>query len=530
MHAVEISRQLELRQVPTVIGTKSYGSMTHTYSDPTLPTLLDTVYGDYLTSWLYGALLETMGASETPSWSKDMWSFAPVDFSASSAAILGLSDNEPTTSLSSLPYNVSIETQALRARLSCSAVEAARNASTWLETLDFKNDKAWNSTNSPPGLDIGYELREAVFVPNTTLPYYIIPQRGPVQCCANETDGLAGEAAVGYGTTMGYLESKNTELFIKWIVGRPLDRLYFDANLTSTDTRYAHWVWTEEPQMQGIACSPIIEAANATVIVDLSSGMVRNYSIIGEPQNATAAWTDNDVVREPYIPVPANETQYGSEYNTTYSRDQFNIRDTGINVDFLSFSALHLADQDKSALLDADTLIATASQAFGTYFKHFASEQVEPASGGRAFQPIGEQLPADLPAVANPQGTWYNASTAAAGVAHSTLAHVHIPVEVLVMSPAAVYICLVVLVFLCPVTVAIYVFYRRRSKVLPRDVDTLASVLAFVHESPRLLEWAREKKETGDWKSDETVAARLGRFQRHEGQPGWGVELVDRER
>lgn len=318
VHAVEISRQLELRQVPTVIGTKSYGSMTHTYSDPTLPTLLDTVYGDYLTSWLYGALLETMGAAETPPWSKDMWSFAPVDFSASSAAILGLSDNEPTASLSSLPYNVSIETQALRARLSCSTVEAAENASTWLETLDFKNDKGWNSTNSPPGLDIGYELREAVSVPNTTLPYYIIPQRGPVQCCANETDGSAGEAAVGYGTTVGYLESKNTQLFIKWIVGRPLDRLYFDANLTSADTRYAHWVWTEKPQMQGITCSPIIEAANATVTVDLSSGMVRHYSIIGEPQNATAAWTDNDVVREPYIPVPANETQYGSEYNTTY--------------------------------------------------------------------------------------------------------------------------------------------------------------------------------------------------------------------
>lgn len=191
---------------------------------------------------------------------------------------------------------------------------------------------------------------------------------------------------------------------------------------------------------------------------------------------------------------------------------------------------MHLADQDKHALLDAHTLIATASQAFGTYFKHFASEQVEPASGGRVFQPIGEQLPADLPAVASPQGTWYNKSMAAAGVSQSTLAQVHIPVEVLVMSPAAVCICLVVLVFLCPVTVAIYVFYRRRAKVLPRDVDTLASVLAFVHESPRLLEWARQKKETGDWKNDETVAARLGRFQSHEGQPGWGVELADRGR
>lgn len=177
-------------------------------------------------------------------------------------------------------------------------------------------------------------------------------------------------------------------------------------------------------------------------------------------------------------------------------------------------------------------MIATASQAFGTYFKHFASEQVDPTDGGRVFQPIGEQLPADLPAVASPQGTWFNESMAAAGLAQSTLARVHIPVEVLVMSPAAVCICLIVLVFLCPVTVAIYVSYRGRANVLPRDVDTLASVLAFVYESPRLLEWAREKKETGNWRTDETVAARLGEFQsqRHDGQPRWGVELVNRER
>ena len=175
--------------------------MTHNYADPTLPTLLKTVYGDYLKSWLYGALLETMKGTGTPPWSSDMWSFASVDFSASSAVISGLSGDEAIASLSSLPYNVSFETQALRARLNCSLVEAAQNAATWLETLDIKNGKPWNSTNSPPGLDIGYELKDAVFVPNTTLPYYMVPQRGPVQCCANET---GGGAATRYGTTMGY--------------------------------------------------------------------------------------------------------------------------------------------------------------------------------------------------------------------------------------------------------------------------------------------------------------------------------------
>lgn len=70
--------------------------------------------------------------------------------------------------------------------------------------------------------------------------------------------------------------------------------------------------------MQGIASSPIIEEADATVTVDVSSGMVRNYTIVGELRYATAAWTDNDVARGPYNNVPANDTQYGREYNTTY--------------------------------------------------------------------------------------------------------------------------------------------------------------------------------------------------------------------
>lgn len=89
-----MGRQLELRQVSTVIGTKSFGSVTHTYSDPTLPILLDTVYGNYLTSWLYGGLLETMEAATTPPWNMNMWSFAPVDFTLSSAAIPGLSGDK----------------------------------------------------------------------------------------------------------------------------------------------------------------------------------------------------------------------------------------------------------------------------------------------------------------------------------------------------------------------------------------------------------------------------------------------------
>jgi hypothetical protein len=36
-------------------------------------------------------------------------------------------------------------------------------------------------------------------------------------------------------------------------------------------------------------------------------------------------------------------------------------------------------------------------------------------------------------------------------------------------------------------------------KVLPRDVDSLASVLGFVYGSPKLLQWVAETKDDPNW-------------------------------
>lgn len=94
-------------------------------------------------------------------------------------------------------------------------------------------------------------------------------------------------------------------------------------------------------------------------------------------------------------------------------------------------------------------------------------------------------------------------------------AWVHVPVSCRLVW----FVSVVLLASLCPVTVAIYVSYGKRVELLPRDVDMLVSVLAFLHDSPRLLDWARQKKETGDWDSDGALAARLGEFAKSEGQP-----------
>lgn len=209
----------------------------------------------------------------------------------------------------------------------------------------------------------------------------------------------------------------------------------------------------------------------------------------------------------------------------------FNFRIRGLNVDFMSYSMLSLVNNDKSALLNAKTLMEKANIAFGVFFKHYASGNVTKTDGSFAFQPIGAALPSTLgaPTSLNTGGKNYNNSQAV-DLDRTTPILVHVPVDTLVMSPLAVFICLAVLTFLAITTVIIFAFHSSRFKELPRDVDTLASVLGFVYGSERLLEWAREKKESGNW-SDNGIGgqlmARMGPFENADGIKRWGVEIVE---
>lgn len=60
----------------------------------------------------------------------------------------------------------------------------------------------------------------------------------------------------------------------------------------------------------------------------------------------------------------------------------------------------------------------------------------------------------------------------------------HIPINELVTSPTAVFLFLAILAFLARVAVLVYFPYVVYFKGLPRDVETLASVIAFVFDSP----------------------------------------------
>lgn len=271
--------------------------------------------------------------ASTPPWSKDNWSFAPVDFEDSAKDFLALASNATSSRFDLLPYNVTVSTPALRARLECKVLDYITDTSLWLSKWDFNNKTInaktnrtmWNATTRPPNLDIGYELLPQLSNPSNQLPRMSIPvtnAQGYVTCCANMTDDNPGEAAIGYWTPL--LAGYTAQGFIsKWIVGYPLDELYKDSSYTGEQGSSViigrHWIWKEVPKMQAISCSPVFEQANASVTVQLGTGAVQNYTILDRPTNATGAWSDSYLLR-------LRSSDYTGPNITSYGANNITVR------------------------------------------------------------------------------------------------------------------------------------------------------------------------------------------------------------
>lgn len=294
--------------MPAVYGTGVNGPGVHW--DLTKPTILSSVYGTYISSWLYGATVEMTQAATTPPWSNDTWSFVPIDFTNMTGELNSLSPNNGSISgLHGLPYNVTIETQALRARLVCRQLDVVSNVSTWSSKWDFNNKTVdresnrtlWNSTNKPQNLDFAYELHSEII--NPQMKYNSVPMgpgTGYLTCCSNMTNGVPGDAAIGYWTDNSTFNPIKPTMVARWVVGQPLEGLYNDTTRdgkSSGTIQGQHWFWIEQPSLVAISCEPIIEQATASVTVDIGTGIVRNYTILDKPKNATGAWSDNYLSR-----------------------------------------------------------------------------------------------------------------------------------------------------------------------------------------------------------------------------------------
>ncbi|KAH6683362.1 hypothetical protein B0J14DRAFT_556608 [Halenospora varia] len=584
-HLQALTRSMELRTVPSffsVLPPPGHGYEQSTDTQNAKGTL-SNVFGNLLTGWMYSSIIEGTYNSTPSPWTNDDWAFVPLDLSKVPNVAADLSSSVNSTAVGAA-NNITVNTPAIRGRLECKPMDMS-NTSAWLTTLDFTNKTAWNDPNIPADLKKGYELKLGLSwnqsLPDNkyqkwkywsdSTPYFsFFSEMDRLICCANDTGTLAdpGEASIGFWSPPG--DSEHGGIVVKWLTGHPYRVQFNDStdssHRQSTGTGYLshyHWVWKDIPKVTALNCTPIFETSTASVTLDLSTSIVQNHTILTPPTPDPAAWAYNFVSLNVSRGVPYSTSMYsGSGYQITPGTyvhnisvsygylfhdallgaansgmtgsnamqiDQaenlddrtFNFRLPGLNVDFPSYTALNLVNGDKS---------------FRHVFKHFVHGEVKGnnglfINGTWGLQPLHAAIPDDLgpTMVYNPQTTnasylqnSFNIST----TSPETTAIVTTRIEQLDLSPVAVILCLCILALLILTAVVIFASLRIGGglNVLPRDVETLGSVIGFVYASERLLALSSDKAALPKGGSGEL--AKMGWFESG-GRRRWGVEIVD---
>lgn len=511
-------------------------------------------YGELSTNWLYSATLQLAYNGSEPPWSKDGWSFVPIDMSSvpESDMYKGTPSTRNSTSNTankSPTVNVTVTTPALRGTLDCTPLESAANLSSWLTEWDMSDSDRWNISMNPTGLDRGFEVNDHMELGTqaalSTTP--ILARERTILCCANMSGDTSSESAIGYwSANYGQYQVYDFEtasyprnLTLKWISGNAAREFYM-GNETYEGRRgegddFRHLIWSESPDMSAINCRPRVEWVNATVTVDMETSQVWEYEILGSPEPVDWPWSDVYLAHnysEPGDGVEAGvihnqiTVSYGvlfqdamlfasdlkklwpSGGSVTKTEDlddkNFNFRrpEEGLNTDLMSYSMYHLAGGDKKKLMDPVQMTELGQKVFAAFFQHFVSSN-RSSSGGWAFQEVGATLPANL-------GPVLNASTDS-GLAeyqtqNSTLtsdtaanAHVEIAVEILQMEPVAVYLTLGILLILAVITIVIILLAYPHFKLLQHNFEDLASTISVVYASEKLQTWVQTHPDPAQW-------------------------------
>jgi hypothetical protein len=266
--------------------------------------LKDTV-GNLTANWMYTALVEGIFDGPQPSWSKDDWSFIPLDLSnipspkteaQSKRGInnFSLVDRYPTA-------NVTFETTAVRGRIECSHVKASADPSQWLSVIN----------NSTILQEQGLTDDDTMFLTNTTIfigtdySTTLVSGTSAPTCCTNGTITTGSNrhqspVALGYWTMNlpGNLNSNQSALYeksgnftIKWVTG--IADHYKSSRYRTNNTLY----FSKRPMIQALNCRPSIESAAAIVTVDHVQAQVQHYQILEAAQPEDVAWSDSFELR-----------------------------------------------------------------------------------------------------------------------------------------------------------------------------------------------------------------------------------------
>lgn len=199
----------------------------------------------------------------------------------------------------------------------------------------------------------------------------------------------------------------------------------------------------------------------------------------------------------------------------------FNMRQLGQNMDYMTYSMLTMANNSKSNFSDPDIYISLAQKTFSTFFQHFASSNLTAnGDGGWVYQRINATMP-DLDG-----GSSETTPKRSTDSTTQVTVTVDRPVEILRMSAIAVFLSLVILVWLLVTTILIMIVKTRYFSPIIRKINTVADLAILVAGSDHYLALARKRGMDGlqDRKDFQT---HLGWFRRANGEVRWGIELVD---
>lgn len=321
---VDLERTLEVRQAPLLhqyVG--EYPPNTHnsaTYGHDYVKSTLEELFTNLTTNWLYSAIIQkTMNNDSEPGWSKDGWSFIPVDLSR----LEDLKNMQKNTRSGAdtlqayySPVNITINSPALRGRVECTPIDTS-NSSAWLEKHNY-TDPQTNATS--PVTMLSYSMFDG-----TEFPTPLAPDAKYLTCCANQTDNSlinisSTSVAVGYWTgnypfnQYRSITGTDGNFTVKWIVGQGgIGPVLSIPNL----------FFPQPPRMQALNCMPVIEKSEAEVVVDKNTGLVHDYRLLKTPVSDDGAWSESFIVRNltnpngPAIQTGMNETQKGVWQNLT---------------------------------------------------------------------------------------------------------------------------------------------------------------------------------------------------------------------
>ncbi|CBX98470.1 hypothetical protein LEMA_P098790.1 [Plenodomus lingam JN3] len=542
---VMIDRPLTPRRQPLV-----YQHQAGTADDEYLWPLMKTTTGD----WLYTALDDLTLGTTSPPWTRDEWSFTPINLDKLPALRFHQTtgrkqDDSPGTELLSSPSNVTITTTAIRAELKCqSIVLANKTLLSKDETETLKNEIQKLTKEPPQGVNMdGYVLPRAIL--NRT-NYHTTLANTPlrVACCANNT-GQDRDSAVAYWSHQqpdlwweeidfslpswtGFGPPKwPGNLMLKWIVGQA-ETTEFNIYTNGVPSNYTVMYFPTMPETQIMSCEPSIESAEATVTVARSSGQVLDYEILQEPQRILDPWDaayqysglgeDQDA-----YDVQSNYTvslSYGVYFLTqliqaaslnlnnndplkfeNFQDERYNIRDRqlGLNMDFMSYSNYVQVNRDNRALLDSDTMFNVSRRTFQTFFQHYASRTRWIDGNLIAYDQVEPNGDFQMPVVMSQR------------------------IEVLALSEIATWLCVAILVVIIAVLFVLIISLKflYPHTLLRRNVRCLADAISMVYESEHFVE--QVVRQGPEQLAKSGLKTKLAWFRNRNGKVTWGIEVVD---